>query len=279
MSAAPCGGAIGTCSRLVARSSLGTAFRCRQTQFRVPQNTRTFSNQGAESNTGSREHKKPQKPLQARLINPAVAAIVVIIGGTVYYLNTPSPQDKFLNQDSFVPYVITAREAISPSSFIFTVSPQHPNSSPSYLKNGPPGEPAQWRYPLWSVEFKQPEVQIARNYTPLPPLEGETSLEDGKLRFYVRSIPGGEMSSYLGRLGVGREVWLRGTHPGFDVETRLGAQNNVVFLAGGTGIAPAMQVARAEPRGATKATGWSDEAAVIGLLVEHFRKARLQAKL
>ncbi|OAA72460.1 cytochrome c mitochondrial import factor [Cordyceps fumosorosea ARSEF 2679] len=178
--------------------------------------------------------------LHARAARPALAAILLIAGGTVYYLTTPSSQEKVLNQDTFVPYTITARDDISATSFIFTVAPQHPNPNPRYLT----ADRARWRYPLWSVEFKQPEVQIARNYTPLPPLEGER-LEDGKLRFYVRSIPGGEMSTYLGRLGVGREVWLRGTHPGFDVAARLGSQRNVVFLAGGTGVAPAVQVARA----------------------------------
>ncbi|KAM3535347.1 hypothetical protein MY4038_001401 [Beauveria bassiana] len=183
----------------------------------------------------------------ARTLNPAVAAILLIGGSAVYYLTTPSSREKVLNQDTFVPYTITSREAISATSFIFTVAPQHPNPSPSFLTAAAAADPskrAAWRYPLWSVEFKQPEVQIARNYTPLPPLQGER-LEDGKLRFYVRSISGGEMSTYLGRLGVGRQVWLRGTHPGFDVATRLGSQKNVVFLAGGTGVAPAMQVARA----------------------------------
>lgn len=203
---------------------------------------RTFSDGPARRESES-QHERKQKPLQSRAVNPALAAVLLAGGGAVYYASTPSAQEKTLNQDTFVPYTITSRENISSSSFIFTVEPQHPNPSPSFLKNDP-AEPSAWRYPLWSVEFKQPEVQIARNYTPLPPLEGEP-LEDGKLRFYVRSIPGGEMSNYLGRLGPGREVWLRGTHPGFDVPTRLGAQKNVVFLAGGTGVAPAMQVAKA----------------------------------
>jgi hypothetical protein len=53
------------------------------------------------------------------------------------------------------------------------------------------------------------------------------------------------MSTYLSRLGVGQDVWLRGPHIGFDVTARLGAMNSVVFLAGGTGVVPAMQVATA----------------------------------
>ncbi|KAJ3492793.1 hypothetical protein NLG97_g5144 [Lecanicillium saksenae] len=208
----------------------------------IPFCTRHLSVQRTTKGSSRRQNHSPV-PLQSRAINPALAALLLIGGGGVYYLATPAAKETVLNQDTFVPYTITSREAISAASFIFTVAPQHPNPNPSFLASDP-SQPAKWRYPLWSVEFKQPEVQIARNYTPLPPLEGER-LEDGKLRFYVRSIPGGEMSTYLGRLTIGREVWLRGTHPGFDVETRLGSQKNVVFLAGGTGVAPAMQVAKA----------------------------------
>ncbi|KAH6611333.1 Vacuolar amino acid transporter 3, partial [Trichoderma cornu-damae] len=145
-----------------------------------------------------------------------------------------------LNAESFVPYTITSREAISPTSFVFTVSPHSHNPSLPYLAPST----SSWRYPLWSVEFKQPQVQIARHYTPLPPREGQDA-SDGSLRFYVRAIGGGEMSTYLSRLGVGRDVWLRGPHVGFHVTSRLGSMSNVVFLAGGTGVVPAMQVAEA----------------------------------
>ncbi|KAM4056388.1 sucrase/ferredoxin-like domain-containing protein [Hirsutella rhossiliensis] len=141
-----------------------------------------------------------------------------------YYLFTPEPRSKTLNRDTFVPYTITAREAISPTSAILTVSPRTPDPSPPYLR---PGSASLWRHALWSVEFKQPEVQIARHYTPLPPVEGDEDAAQACLRFYIRAMGGGEMSSYLSRLG------------------RLGSRGRVVFLAGGTGLVPAMQVARA----------------------------------
>ncbi|RFU81592.1 cytochrome-c mitochondrial import factor cyc2 [Trichoderma arundinaceum] len=162
-----------------------------------------------------------------------------ILGGAIYYFSSSS-KPSLLNTESFIPYKITSREAISPTSFVFTISPHLQNPSLPYLTPST----SSWRYPLWSVEFKQPEVQIARHYTPLPPQEGDDP-SDGSLRFYVRAIGGGEMSTYLSRLGVGRDVWLRGPHVGFDVPARLGGMKNVVFLAGGTGVVPAMQVAKA----------------------------------
>lgn len=172
---------------------------------------------------------------------PTIFIAVAILGSATYLLTPSSKSSSTLNETTFVPYTITARDSVSPSSVLFTISPhQHGPSPPCYLLP----QSTAWKYPLWSVEFKQPEVQIARHYTPLPPQDGEDP-RDGKLRFYVRAVGGGEMSNYLHRLGVGRDVYLRGPHRGFDVLSRLGACRNVVFLAGGTGVVPGMQVARA----------------------------------
>jgi hypothetical protein len=85
---------------------------------------------------------------------------------------------------------------------------------------------------------------------------------DGRMRFYVRKMEKGEVSGYLDRLKVGDMLELRGPRLGFDLRKRMGVEEEgdgdgdngvegarekkkVVFLAGGTGIAPALQAARA----------------------------------
>ncbi|KAI0135686.1 hypothetical protein F4814DRAFT_32973 [Daldinia grandis] len=150
-----------------------------------------------------------------------------------------------MNTTSFSPFTITAKEQVSPTAFVLSVRADQSggdgpssSSSPLLLLLRRP-----WDHGLWSVEVKQPQLQIARHYTPLPPLsEGE---EGNVLRFLIRKVEGGEMSTYLSKLRVGEKVWLRGPHLGFDVARRLGdTGRHVVFLAGGTGIAPALQVAR-----------------------------------
>ncbi|VTT75715.1 unnamed protein product [Fusarium fujikuroi] len=160
------------------------------------------------------------------------------IGG--YYLITPPSRPNNLNEITFVPYGITTREAISPTSFVITAVPRTPNPSLPYLT---PSD-NRWSYPLWSVEFKQPEVQISRHYTPLPPLSTEDPT-DGSLRFYIRTVGDGEMSNYLGRRQVGEDVFLRGPHVGFELAERLGEHSRLVFLAGGTGVVPGIQAAKA----------------------------------
>ena len=87
------------------------------------------------------------------------------------------------------------------------------------------------------MEVKQPQLQIARSYTPLPPREGDDA---SNLRFLIRKEPNGEVSGYLHRLQVGGIVELRGPRTEIDLSNNV---NKVVFLAGGTGIAPALQLA------------------------------------
>lgn len=158
-----------------------------------------------------------------------------------------------LNGESFVPFRVVSTERTSPTTFILTVSAP----APHHAANAALIQDA-WAHGLWSVEIKQPQLQIARNYTPLAPptTPGPPGANNGddpaspaaaasQLRFLIRRYDGGEMSTYLSRLGPGDEVWLRGPHFGFDVAARLGgAGERVVFLAGGTGVAPALQVAR-----------------------------------
>lgn len=122
--------------------------------------------------------------------------------------------------------------------------------------------------------MKQPQLQIARHYTPLPPppspgFDGVATTSTvaapptasgspgaaQQLQFYVRQYDGGEVSTYLSRLRAGELIEIRGPHLGFDLGARLGQQEGeqgatlaqrrrkVVFLAGGTGVAPALQVA------------------------------------
>ncbi|KAI0396985.1 hypothetical protein F5Y17DRAFT_455380 [Xylariaceae sp. FL0594] len=198
--------------------------------------------------------------------------------------------DDVINTSDFSSFTITRKEQISPSAFILTLRPSSwvdpkdllPQSQGQSVNPGQGGEGIgflsrriqdAWKHGLWSVEIKQPQLQIARHYTPLPPLshgdaqsfsaeeeEGE-ELEQADLRILIRRMDGGEMTNYLSRQRVGDVIWLRGPHLGFDVARRLGIVDangpdegksnpgvgiiprDVVFLAGGTGITPALQIA------------------------------------
>ena len=135
--------------------------------------------------------------------------------------------------DGFVKYRLAAREDVSSTCAIFTLRPILGGKSVGM--NGEGTERA-----IKSVLFKQPQLQIARAYTLLPAEPGQA---DDELRFLIKREKGGEVSSYLHRLETGAEVEVRGPN----AEYTLPAERvrKVVFIAGGTGIAPALQAARA----------------------------------
>ena len=149
----------------------------------------------------------------------------------------------------FFPYTVTRVENITPTTFVLTVK-AHASQNWSGTKEGMKHHYLSvdktqwsWRFPLWSVDIKEPNVQIARHFTPLPPLGCD--IEDDELKLYIRTFGNGEMSRYLERLKPGDTIEMRGPHPGFDVTRRLGMKKDLVFLAGGTGIAPGLQAAQA----------------------------------
>jgi NAD(P)H-flavin reductase len=61
---------------------------------------------------------------------------------------------------------------------------------------------------------------------------------EGYLRFFIRKDPFGEVSRYLHSLDVGADIELRG--PQIECEIPVGTRE-ILFIAGGTGIAPALQ--------------------------------------
>ncbi|KAI1322515.1 hypothetical protein F5Y16DRAFT_38498 [Xylariaceae sp. FL0255] len=191
-------------------------------------------------------------------------------GGAYLYrrvlCSSRSSGNDVINTSTFSAFTIVEREQVSPTAFIITLQPGAENAGSGFHSERIGNA---WDHGLWSVEIKQPQLQIARNYTPLPPSLSEVQGDgiEGRqpsLRFLIRKMNGGEMSSYLSRQQVGDTIWLRGPHLGFDVERRLGISHdvradaadggaaspenvvgarNVVFIAGGTGIAPALQIA------------------------------------
>lgn len=230
-------------------------------------NTRGFSNTASQH----RDHEKgdpPSRPPRRRRPPPLLLILLAgsgILGAAALWLLSGqagargSEHDDVLNRSTFSAFTIVSREEVSPTAFVLKLrsSNGRDNAASPCIRDA-------WRHGLWSVEVKQPQLQIARHYTPLPasPQSGEAAAVgdyDGgaEIRLLVRRVHGGEMSSYLSRLEPGDAVWLRGTHLGFDVPRRLGLdgrgggdgggsrrRRDVVFLAAGTGIAPALQVAQ-----------------------------------
>ena len=177
-----------------------------------------------------------------------VAMAAAVVYKVVQYSQRPA--DQILEPGAFLPFVLTAKEPVSDNCSIFHLTPKGRQGLP--ISTEDPYMQC-WYRPVWSVQTKQPQLQIARSYTPLPPTAalpgamGPTRLDPHTLRLLIRKEERGEVSGYLHRLPLGAGVDLRGPH----VECTLPPNvEEVVFFAGGTGIAPALQVAHALRPGA-----------------------------
>lgn len=138
-------------------------------------------------------------------------------------------------------FEIVAKQDVSSTCSIFTLK-SHTCPHHNLYRDA-------WQKGVWSVEIKQPQLQIARSYTPLPPPPpngdgGDENGDDGdgstELRFLIRREPHGEVSGYLHSLPVGADVQIRGLDLEYEIPSDV---EDVLFIAGGTGIAPALQVA------------------------------------
>ena len=180
-------------------------------------------------------------PAMNRLLRIRPGFLVVFgssaIGGAAYrFLKAPSPSDASLNPHSFTPYTLVDKQTVSPSSAIFTLRHSESAREPESVQEA-------WVRSVWSVQAKQPQLQIARAYTPLPPRSDAPAADETSedVRLLIRAEAGGEVSTYLHALPENATIELRG--PNIECELPHDIKE-VVFLAGGTGIAPAMQVAQ-----------------------------------
>ena len=178
-----------------------------------------------------RQQAKEEVKKKARFGLPSLAffAVGLPLG---YYFSDSLPTRKgnsFSDPTEFVKYTLVKKENVSSTCAIFSLKP---STGTTVDLDDPNLERA-----ITSVEFKQPQLQIARSYTCLPQEDGQ---HEDELRFLIRREQKGEVSNFLHRLSEGAELETRGLHPEFILPENV---NSVAFLVGGTGIAPAAQTA------------------------------------
>ena len=186
-------------------------------------------------NAGSRSKNRNGSHYEVRKgsIRPFTVFVICLPLGFVlsWALNQRDAATSTSTADGFVKYTLHRREPVSSTCSIFTL---RPTTSTTIHADVPASKGV-----ITSVQFKQPQLQIARNYTLLPAAEGQDQEE---LSFLIRKERNGEVSGYLHGLPIGAEIELRGLNAEYVIPDKV---DTVLFLAGGTGIAPAMQVADA----------------------------------
>ncbi|OAX80136.1 hypothetical protein ACJ72_05534 [Emergomyces africanus] len=196
----------------------------------------------------------PPNPTQRTWLRVTIVTVVAAAIGAYVRYERDSSNAATLNPYTFTQYELVSKTPVSSTSSIFTLRPVKPGDNESVYKEA-------WQRGLWSVQFKQPQLQIGRDYTPLPPDPqarvganlseeengagagagaGGGEAGDGSLRFLIRKDPYGEVSGYLHNLAPGAKLDIRG--PRLDYILPADAEE-ILFIAGGTGIAPALQAA------------------------------------
>ncbi|KAL4926505.1 cytochrome b5 reductase family protein [Aspergillus undulatus] len=151
------------------------------------------------------------------------------IGAYIKWLQD-SGSSTTLNPARFTPYTLVSRETVSSTGSLFTIKPPKSDGSNFEVYD------AAWKTGVWSVMFKQPQLQIGRDYTPLPSTDPDG--DDECLRFFIRKDPFGEVSRYLHSLKIGAPIEVRGPRIECEIPSNT---KTILFIAGGTGIAPALQ--------------------------------------
>ena len=143
-------------------------------------------------------------------------------------------QKSILGSAAFVPYTLKAAVPVSSTSSIFTFVPKATDGD--FLEvHHLHGQG------IWSAEVKQPQLQIAREYTPLPLSDGaKERFGPNALQFLIRKEIRGEVSGWIHKLPIGADISIRGPRSQYALPDGV---DEVLFLAGGTGIAPALQLA------------------------------------
>ena len=186
----------------------------------------------AYSSTTEQSHEPPNarnsfrsNPTTRNFLSGLSIGLCLAVGWWAY--------DTYNQRDPFTAYSLVAKEPVSSTASIFHLQPKSKARDLELYKDA-------WKKGIWNVQFKQPQLQIVRAYTPLPPSDESTGQEKGELRFLIRRDPHGEVSSYLHKLSTGAEIAMRGPYLEYELTPEV---RQIVFFAGGTGIAPALQVA------------------------------------
>lgn len=205
--------------------------RCPQRRvFKLPQQIVRLSSSPAASRTYSTAASPtPKRRVWIRLT--AVTLTAAAIGA--YFRSRQDNLDANLNPVTFARYKLVSREQVSSINSIFTLEPA------ASADNHETYEIA-WQTGVWSVMFKQPQLQIGRDYTPLPPADDANEDTTESLRFLIRRDPHGEVSRYLHSLQRGASIEMRGPQIECEIDPEV---KDILFIAGGTGIAPALQAA------------------------------------
>ncbi|KAH9815503.1 hypothetical protein DFH28DRAFT_892500 [Melampsora americana] len=157
--------------------------------------------------------------------------IILISSSTGFYLYSTQSHLKSIKPNSFDSFKINFINSINDQTNLFSIK-LHSNQIQS------PNHP----FYVQSIYIKHPELQIERAYTNLNTIHSNQS---SSIELLIKSYEDGEVSTYLKRFKrnqPNQSIEIRGPelnwcHPNDKL-------NEIIFIVGGTGISPVIQLLR-----------------------------------
>ena len=152
-----------------------------------------------------------------------VAGILWALYAYKYFISDDSKsKQSHLDPTQFITFKLTYKQDITDDLALIEISPKYETFRKVLRQKG-----GLWNgKKLWSIEVKQPEIQVVRRYTPLPmyfmqykDTDNEraallrllgSSEDEGRLVLLVKKYNDGEVSRYLHSLSTGSDVEIRG---------------------------------------------------------------------
>lgn len=176
------------------------------------------------------EPAKPKESSPWKRHIPYVFAVGTVVWALYVYNqffdNKKDVENHILIPETFSTFKITYKENISEDTALIELSPKFDTYREILKKNG-----TLWNgKKMWSIEVKQPQIQVVRRYTPLPlyymqyqdgdkikgllRMLGEDD-DEGRMVLLVKKYDDGEVSRYLHELPLGADVQIRGPYFGY----------------------------------------------------------------
>ncbi|VVT49268.1 uncharacterized protein SAPINGB_P002187 [Magnusiomyces paraingens] len=162
----------------------------------------------------------------------AAAGVLWALYAYKYFVSGEKTGDtQALEPDKFTTFKITYKEDVAPDVQLIELSPRNYEEYRKVLK----AKESLWNGKnLWSIDVKQPEIQVVRKYTPLPlyfmqgglssssddPSKKQPALlkmigkdeDEGRFVLLVKKYNDGEVSRWLHKLPIGTLVDIRGPY-------------------------------------------------------------------
>ncbi|KAG6821609.1 hypothetical protein H0H93_000118 [Arthromyces matolae] len=164
--------------------------------------------------------------------SPAIVGVGIVAGLSWYFFypdasrSAPTLANIPLSPTHFTPSKVSFNEVCGPDTKLLELI-----VPPELL----PRLDADVFAPIWSVFIKDDDIQVERPYTPLEGVD-----ENGRMLFWIKQYPRGEVGRWLHSKNVGDTIELRG--PLKTWQWKEDEWDEVVMISGGTGITPFYQL-------------------------------------